>query len=134
MSGNTGAFSETSRFIGPLLEFLFPAASPETIRVMHVVIRKSAHFFEYAVLALLAGRALRGGHFDIRQTARVALIFALVLMVAAADEIGQSFRISRTGSAADVLIDFIGGLAAAVIAEFARKKRHSHHGGTESTE
>lgn len=134
MSGNTGAFSETSRFIGPLLEFLFPGAAPETIRMLHVFIRKSAHFFEYAVLAVLAGSALRGGQSNIRRTARMALILSLVLAVAAADEFGQSFRISRTASAGDVLIDFLGGLAATVTAELARRRRCSHHGVTENTE
>lgn len=49
---------ETSRFIRPLLEFLFPAASAETITLYHAFIRKCAHFTEYAVLALLAYRAL----------------------------------------------------------------------------
>ena len=124
MSGNAGAFTETSRFIRPILEFLFPDASAETLRAMHLFIRKSAHFIEYAILALLTARTLQGGRaFQNRRAYRLLIIIAVVAAVASADEIGQSFRISRTGSTVDVLIDSIGGLAAALIAEFAIGKR-----------
>src|SRR5687768_17166855 len=57
LSSESGSMTQTSRFIGPLLHFLFPAAPEETIAAYHAFIRKSAHFFEYAILALLVFRA-----------------------------------------------------------------------------
>ncbi len=49
------SMSETSRFIRPLLIFLFPNAPEATIAVYHGLIRKSAHVTEYAILAFLSG-------------------------------------------------------------------------------
>lgn len=121
MSGNAGAFSETSRFIRPILEFLFPGASTETLRLFHVYIRKAAHFTEYAVLAIFAARALRGASFQTRRLTRIAAVILIVLIIAAADEIGQSFRILRTGSFWDALIDLSGGATAAILVEIFRR-------------
>ena len=57
MSSGEASMAETSRFIRPLLEFLFPNASAATIDLYHGYIRKSAHFTEYGILALLAAAA-----------------------------------------------------------------------------
>jgi hypothetical protein len=62
LSSGQGASSRTSLIIRPILEFLFPAALPETIDFYHGVIRKFAHFTEYAVLGLLACRAFAKTH------------------------------------------------------------------------
>ncbi|MBK9766529.1 MAG: VanZ family protein [Chloracidobacterium sp.] len=59
LSSGQGAMDQTSRFIRPLLEFLFPSASSDTITLYHAFIRKFAHFTEYAILAFLAFRASR---------------------------------------------------------------------------
>ncbi|MFL6468716.1 MAG: VanZ family protein, partial [Pyrinomonadaceae bacterium] len=101
------SMNETSRFIRPLLEFLFPAASPETLTAVHGIIRKFAHLAEYAVLGFLAFRVF-AGFIRFRYTSAIAL----VLMVAAADEINQSFDPSRTSSIVDVGIDLLGGIMA----------------------
>lgn len=104
LGSSVGAMSETSRIIRPLLEFLFPSAAPETLTTLHGYVRKSAHVIEYAVLAVLALRAF---------TDKKASIFAalsVVLAVATADELNQSFNSSRTGSAYDVLLDMVGGI------------------------
>jgi len=58
LGSGIGSMKETSRIIRPLLEFLFPSASPETLTFYHGYIRKLAHLTEYAVLAFLAVRAL----------------------------------------------------------------------------
>jgi hypothetical protein len=49
---STSSFSafNTSRFIEPMLRWFFPLASRETIGLLHALVRKSAHFTEYAVL------------------------------------------------------------------------------------
>ncbi len=102
--------SHTSRFIRPLLEFLFPAAPEQTLLTYHGYIRKAAHFTEYAILAFLAVRAL-----SIPATVRLhrwryLLPLLLVVAVAAIDEFHQSFEISRTGSILDVMLDISGGV------------------------
>ena len=102
--------AETSRFVGPILKFLFPNISEETLAVCHAFIRKTAHFTEYAVLAFLAVRAL-----SIPATVRLhkwryILPLLLVVAVAATDEFHQSFEISRTGSIIDVMLDISGGV------------------------
>ena len=109
MSSSQGSLSQTSRIIRPILEFLFPAESPETITLYHGIIRKFAHFAEYAVLGLLASRAFTESVFRWRP---YVLAVLLVCVVAAIDETNQSFNPNRTGSAVDVLIDVLGGLTA----------------------
>ena len=104
--------SETSRIIRPILEFLFPAAASETIGFYHGIIRKFAHFAEYAVLALLAFRAFLRSRFQNRPYI-VSILLALVIAVI--DETGQSFNAERTGSPVDVLIDIAGACCAIAV-------------------
>lgn len=98
--------SQTSRFIRPLLEFLFPAASEQTLLIYHGYIRKAAHFTEYAVLAFLAVRALTVSFPKWRYTTALMI----VISIAAIDEFHQSFEASRTGSILDVMLDISGGV------------------------
>ena len=58
---STGSFSasNTSLIIRPLLLWLFPGIREARIDEVHFFVRKTAHFTEYAVLALLAARAFR---------------------------------------------------------------------------
>ena len=100
----------TSRIIGPLILWLFPNTSPETLAVIHFITRKVAHFTEYAILGFLAARAFRPS------TQRWFLVSAcLVVVYALIDEYHQSFVPSRTASVFDSLIDIAGGLTALVI-------------------
>ena len=98
----------TSRIIGPLLRWLFPDLSPVALHALHGWVRKTAHVLEYAALGLLALRALR-----LSLAASLAHVslgsLAIVLAVAATDELRQSFIASRTGSIVDVGIDLAGG-------------------------
>jgi VanZ family protein len=93
-------------FLGPLLASLVPWAAPEQIKAGVWLIRKCAHFVEYAVLAGLwrwafAPRAAAGW-----------LAFGLSLATAVLDEAHQATTVSRTGSIADVLLDAAGAAAA----------------------
>ena len=108
------SMSETSRFIRPLLKFLFPDAPESTLAFYHGLIRKAAHVTEYAVLAFLAVRAFTASSVPILRRRPFLLAIALVALVAASDEFHQSFELSRTGSPADVLFDVSGGLAVLV--------------------
>lgn len=100
---------QTSRFIGPLLRWLFPDHSPGTLADLHDAIRKLAHVVEYAVQGLLVARALAHSA-PAASWRRLALpTLALVAAVAALDENRQSGLEQRTGSARDVLLDLFGG-------------------------
>ncbi len=109
-STTQASMSNTSRFIRPLLIFLFPTASEETLVIYHGFIRKFAHFAEYAALAFFALRAFSASSKKTLQ--KYSFIFSLILtlLIAAIDEINQSSLASRTGSVRDVLLDFSGGL------------------------
>lgn len=79
----------------------------------HAIVRKSAHLFEYAVLALLAWRASR----------RLGIAVLVAFVVAVLDETRQSLSPSRTGSLWDVILDTSGAFLAVVAWERIRAKR-----------
>jgi len=98
------AAQETGRLVIPVLQFMIPAASRSELHAGHMLVRKLAHVFEYAVLAWLWYQALHraGG-----QIPRAAAWAALAICVACAftDEAHQSMLPSRQGSARDFVID-----------------------------
>ncbi len=109
-STTQGAMSNTSRFIRPLLEFLFPNAPEETLILYHGYIRKLAHLSEYAILAFWASRAFWSSSVEFLQRYWFIFSLALVFLVASIDEYNQSFNLLRTGSIYDVWLDVTGGL------------------------
>ncbi|MGB7201164.1 MAG: VanZ family protein [Pyrinomonadaceae bacterium] len=111
LSSPAGAMTETSRIIGPLLEFFFPEMPFETRQIIHGFVRKAAHFTEYAILAFLAVRALSMSASGFLQKWRYILAILFVVAVASIDEFNQSFEASRTGALTDVLLDISGGVA-----------------------
>ena len=111
-SGDRLSFQHSSRIIGPLVRWLFPHLADEMVHAIVVSIRKFAHLFEYAVLALLLWRALRKPRWRDAppwrwSEARLAL--ALVALYAASDEFHQTFVRAREGCLRDVLLDTVGG-------------------------
>ena len=105
----------TSRIIGPLVLWLFPNTSPETLATIHFIIRKIAHFTEYAILGFLAARAFR-------TSPRWVLISTVLIVVyALLDEYHQSFVPSRSASIFDSFIDMAGGITALILSR--RKSR-----------
>jgi VanZ family protein len=85
-----------------------------------VVMRKLAHFGEFALLAALVARALGGPLLP--GTAVRALGIAVAYAIS--DEIHQAFVPLRTPSPIDVLIDTAGALTAlAILRLWARRKR-----------
>ena len=99
----------TSRIIGPLVLWLFPNTSPETMATIHFITRKVAHFTEYAILGLLAARAFWSSERWFLISAVLVVVYALL------DEYHQSFVPSRTASVFDSLIDIAGGLTALIV-------------------
>ena len=110
-SGEWGA-DETSVWFAPILRAFLPHVSPELVQTAHFLVRKGAHVFEYAVLAILWRRAT-GGTWS---------ALALAVLTASLDEFRQSFIPTRTGSVYDVLLDGTGA-AAALLAASARRAR-----------
>lgn len=111
LSSPAGAMSETSRIVGPLLQFFFPDMPYETRAVVHGYVRKTAHFTEYAALAFFSLRALSMSAPGFLQKWRYIFAILFVAAVASIDEFNQSFEASRTGALSDVLIDISGGAA-----------------------
>jgi VanZ family protein len=114
-SSEQASAEQTSRFIRPLLEFLFPSASPERLEFYHAGVRKAAHFTEYAILAFFAVRAFSASSVAFLKNGRFWLAVAVVVFVAAADEFHQSFEPSRTSSPWDVVLDCVGGTTMALV-------------------
>ena len=110
LSSSAGSFSETSRFIGPILRFLFPDAPPETLAFYHGLVRKMAHVCVYALLAILVVRAIKLRNASLAWSATATFTLPIVLMIGGLDEINQSFLATRTGSPWDVLLDLVGGV------------------------
>jgi VanZ family protein len=107
-SGEEFSARQTSRILGPLLGWLFPGLDVAQLYALHMGVRKAAHVIEYALLGLLAFRAFRLS-LAVSLPRAAGLGLALVLAVAATDELRQSMLRSRTGSLADVGFDFAGG-------------------------
>lgn len=83
----------------------------ELYYTVHVIVRKSAHFFEYAVL---------GGLLAVYFNRDVFYSLFGVLLCATLDEYFQSF-IGRTSAVEDILIDFCGGIVGIIIIHSLKK-------------
>lgn len=117
---STGTFSaqNTSRFLYPLLHFLF-SLDPVRFVTWHFFLRKSGHVIGYSILSILLFRAWRAT-IPVTGNPRWAWAWCLdaILMttlVASLDEWHQSFLPSRTGTVRDVVLDSAAGVAAQVV-------------------
>jgi VanZ family protein len=120
--------SNTSRFIQPLLVWLFPGISEASLLQAHFLVRKAAHFTEYALLALLAARAFLTSTGERLRRGWWLAAFALVAAVALLDEYHQSFLPSRTGTVYDSLLDMAGGASALALTALWRAARRRRRG------
>ncbi len=111
LSSGQASMSNTSRFIRPLLIFLFPGAPEEILNIYHGYIRKAAHVTVYAILAFWAFRAFYQSSLTRLREFWYAFASLLVLLVAAIDETNQSYLASRSGSIYDVILDMAGGVS-----------------------
>jgi len=102
MSTSTFSALNTSKFIEPILQWIFPLASKDTLTVLHALVRKSAHFTEYAVLFWLLVRGPMAG--------RPYLALTVCVLYAFLDEGHQTLVPSRTASLYDVALDSTGAL------------------------
>jgi VanZ family protein len=142
---SSDAFSaaHTRSVIEAFFRWLFPAWSPYSVYKAHLVVRKCAHFFEYAVLAIFVMRGFAGNvepstslgmtsakegvrGLGISSAQKIALQVVLICaMVATADEVHQHFVPSRTSSPYDVLLDTTGATVAMLLLTWRKRQRNA---------
>src|ERR1700739_3556111 len=110
---STEAFSSerTSRFIDPVLRWLFPSTSQNSIFYMHHLVRKAAHFVEYFVFFVLLYRGIRRSR-PVWHWSWAFAAWFIALLYSVLDELHQTFVASRGPSAWDSLLDSTGALVA----------------------
>jgi VanZ family protein len=114
---STAGFSDghTYSVIGSAIHKLFPDLSHHHILIIHKIIRKLAHIFEYFVLGLLLLNAFKNGKQKV-WTWKLSFFALLgVLLWAIGDEFHQLFVPVRQASIRDVAIDTTGGALAQVV-------------------
>ena len=109
------ASSAESSFFLQLLRPFIELLGVTDLKLAHTVLRKIAHFSEYAVLGVLAWRAL--GRERITVSALVGIVAPCL------DETIQLFVPGRVGAIGDVLIDMAGFFVAAAICLLVARKR-----------
>ena len=118
-SGDLLSARHTGGFVVWFFRTFFPNVPFGTYDVVHTLLRKGAHFSNYAVLSWLWFRAAR--YWELRTSARSWGLrwaiwgFAFAVATAMADEGLQSFVPSRTGSWEDVALDACGALFAQLV-------------------
>jgi VanZ family protein len=112
-TASTDAFSadHTGSFFYRILRALDPSISEAQLHLIHLFIRKSAHFTEYFIFYLVLFRGIRSTHSGWRWTWAWTAWF-IAAAYSALDEIHQSFVASRTASPWDSLLDSTGALVA----------------------
>jgi VanZ family protein len=115
--------SSTSQIIVPLLRWLFPNADPVTIDSLHILVRKSVHFLEYALLAFLLFRAFRGKD---KGWHMKWILYAGIITIgySSLDEFFQTLIPSRTGELSDWIIDVAGAVFALCIITILKKRSY----------
>lgn len=99
---------ESSRFVF-LLRPLFALFGNTDERLMSFIIRKTAHFTEYAILLSL-GTKMAQEWFGRSSKKTYALVLAIWVLAPCIDECIQLTTPGRAGMPTDVLIDMAGGL------------------------
>lgn len=106
---------ESGRQSGKIVQVVVKAAEFFNIRITDVVllshiVRKSAHFLEFALLGALTFMTLR--RIRICRYAQVYFSVSFCLLIAACDEYIQTFRSGRSGQVSDVFLDLSGSATA----------------------
>jgi VanZ family protein len=117
-SSDRMSFQHSSRIVGPLVRWLLPHLSQESVETIVLIVRKCAHLTEYAILGLLLWRAQRKPTRTSPQPWRWRTAFHTILLVmlyAASDEFHQAFVPSRQASVWDVLLDTTGAVFALLL-------------------
>ena len=114
LSTDTFSAYHTGSVIEPILRWLVPFLSVDSIDQIHSFIRKTAHFTEYFIFFLLLYRGIRAGRTGWRWTWGMGAWF-VAAVYSCLDEIHQSLVASRTASPWDSLLDSTGAFVALVV-------------------
>jgi VanZ family protein len=113
-SGDQKSVYRSSRIIEPFVRWLLPNFSNAAVQETVFYVRKAAHVTEFAVLAMLLWRALRGTFRRDSQgwsRRRAGLAWVGAVGFAITDEFHQMFVPGRQGAWLDVVIDSVGAAA-----------------------
>lgn len=118
-----GASNAKSYFIVDLFKELGITNSVLAEDTLNFIIRKSGHFLEYLILAILAYNVIK-----VRFNRKHAYIISILLVLgyACTDEIHQLFVPGREGKLIDVIIDTLGGLTGILIINMTTRFRIKH--------
>ena len=118
-SSNLLSAANTSRFLYPLLTYLFGHIDPVRFLYWHHMARKIGHVVGYGILSFLLFRAWRATlpslspHGWSWKWSWIAIL--MTALVASLDEWHQSFLASRTGAFSDVVLDTVAGIGAQML-------------------
>jgi VanZ family protein len=104
MSTRVGSSESTAGVFDAFFGWLLPALGPAGRTLVFLLWRKSGHVIEYAILAILAVRAIRQDQ-PVWEWRAAGTAILLCIPYAASDEWHQSFVPSRTSDWHDVVID-----------------------------
>ncbi len=124
-SSDAESSHHSSIYFEPLMRWLFPQMSQTRIEELHYDFRKGCHMTEFAILAVLAWRAIRQPQRHDQRKWRwdeAGVALAVVFLYASSDELHQVFIPSRTGQISDVVVDVIGGTIGLALLWLAGKK------------
>jgi VanZ family protein len=113
---NTGGLLRT------IFSSIFPSLTEEQFQSLHFIIRKTGHFTEYGILALLLFHAFRFGSATSWKRSWAIYSFLIIVVYALSDEYHQTLTETRTGSIYDSLTDIAGGFTALFLLWLARRK------------
>ncbi len=77
-------------------------------KAIHQLVRKSAHFLEFALLGILVYYLVKSYNLPLKLCVVISLAYALIFAIS--DEVHQLFIPGRSGRIVDVIIDFGGSI------------------------
>lgn len=101
-----------SGFVIKLLQSIGIDSSGNNIGLLTTIVRKGAHFSEYAILGLLSYNVMK--NYFTKKRARIVAVL-IVFFYACSDEFHQLFVSGRAGKITDVIIDTSGGIFSVLI-------------------
>ncbi len=117
------ASSKVWQIFMAVLRWFAPKISSPAADLGYIIFRKSLHFLEYGILALLVYRAFRRGR-SARWSLRWAVQSALISIgYGALDEFLQTFVPGRSGRAFDSMVDALGVIAALSLLALRSRRR-----------
>jgi VanZ family protein len=124
-STTAGTPQHTSRFLRPLLQIFKPDLTDEQFEKIHYAIRKTGHFVEYALLALLLWRAMRTepAFTKFVPAAQFVAVLLLCAFYATTDEFHQRYVKGREPSVHDVILDSSGAACGLAVYGWATRKK-----------